>query len=76
MPVLEIQNVYKGFSQGFWGRRTPVLKGLSLILAGRPKLLFVLAMDREKVAASVATNSAKSRGEGLFLAIQADRSWP
>lgn len=33
MAILELQNVTKGFRQGFLGVRTPVLKGLSLSLA-------------------------------------------
>jgi len=30
MPILELHDIHKSFRQGFWGVRTPVLKGLEL----------------------------------------------
>ncbi len=32
MSILDIQSVYKTFRQGFWGAKTPVLKGVTLSL--------------------------------------------
>ena len=32
MPILELHSIHKSFRRGFWGVRTPVLKGVDLAI--------------------------------------------
>ena len=32
MPILELQSIHKSFRRGFWGVRTPILKGVDLAI--------------------------------------------